>query len=516
MGRGLRSVVGRLLRWLWCLVPVLALALPRDDLRVGLRLEPPVLDPTQTPSASAGEMLHLNVLEGLTFVDKMGQVALRLAQRWAPSPDGLTVDVDLRHGVRFHDGTPLTADLVAQRLNTIVAPGSTNPQKKWFERLQRAQATGPLSLRLVLSAPDPFLRFALALPAAAIVGPAGPDPELPVGTGPFKLMRWEKGRALHLMRFEEYWGPRPALRTVQFVFLSTLAEAESALMEGLIDGLANGAELSAQYVIRPDLQVSPRRTEQKVLLAINNARAPLDDLRVRRALNHAIHRAAFGDFYRTPERARLIGSHFSPDHPAYVDLSQRYPHDPSQARALLRQAGVKPGLTLTLIAPPMLYARKGGLMIAQDLQAVGLQVNIKPVSWKEWLRQVYEKKDYQLTLIAHVEPMDINIYARDDYYFNYRNAEFKALWSQVMRSRTDAELYQGLRAAQRKIADDAVNVFLFMVPQTNVFNRKLDGLWDVSPVPAFALEDAHWRDEDNGGTSPLSVRPGPARHQKSP
>jgi len=92
----------------------------------------------------------------------------------------------------------------------------------------------------------------------------------------------------------------------------------------------------------------------------------------------------------------------------------------------------------------------------------------------------------------HVEPMDLNIYARDDYYFNYDNAAFKAIWERVLNARTEDELHRLLGEAQRRITEDAVNVYLFMRPEQNLMHRDLEGMWEKSPIPSFVLEDIRW------------------------
>lgn len=110
-------------------VPPQALA-ARGDVRLGLSLEPPTLDPTASPSASIGEMLYANVLEGLTVLDAQGQVAPRLASSWNWSANRLELELQLRPDVRFHDGRLLDANVVAWNLRRIIAPDSKNPQKK--------------------------------------------------------------------------------------------------------------------------------------------------------------------------------------------------------------------------------------------------------------------------------------------------------------------------------------------------------------------------------------------------
>lgn len=484
--------------WAWAATLLLALQgvawAAREDVRLGLTLEPPGLDPTSIAAASVGEMLYANVLEGLTVLDAQGRVAPRLATAWQLSADRRQLDLSLRQNVRFHDGRPFNAEVAAWSLGRILAPDTRNPQKKWFERVQSVQVLGPHRLRLQLRAPDPFLPYALALPAAVILHPdsAAQTEQLPVGTGPFRFVRWDKGSRLVLERHTNYWGKTPALTRAEFVFLGGRTEGESLLVEGSVDVLVSVTDRVQNFASRPDLQVLRRQVEQKVLLAINNTRPPFNDLRVRQALSHGLRREPFKMFYGEDLQPAYIGSHFSPNHPAYVDLVNRYPQDAAQARTLLKAAGVKPGTKVALVAPPTRYGRIGSVSVAEDLENLGFQVDVVHLGWKDWLSQVFTKKDYALSLIAHVEPMDLNIYARDDYYFNYDNTGFKALWDQVMDAATEAELNLRLAQAQRRIADDAVNVFLFMVPQTYVAHRKLQGLWTQTPLPVTVLEDLRW------------------------
>jgi len=466
----------------------------RDDVRLGLTLEPPSLDPTTVAAAAVGEMTYANVLEGLTVLDAEGRIAPRLATAWTLSADRKQLEFTLRSGVRFHDSRSFNAEVAAWAVGRMIAADSKNPQKKWFERVQSAQVISPTRLRLNLKAPDPFLPFALALPAAVMLHPASvaTADQHPVGTGPFRFARWDKGTRVVLERNTAYWGKQPALARAEFVFVGGRTEGEALVAEGAVDGLIGVTDRVQPFQGRPDIQVLRRQIEQKVLLAINNARPPFNDLRVRRALSHGIRRDAFRVFYGEDLQPVFIGSHFSPNHQAYVDLVQRYPYDPVQARALLKAAGVKPGTKVPLVAPPTRYGRIGSVSVAEDLENLGFQVDIVNVSWSDWLSQVFTRKDYALSLIAHVEPMDLNIYARDDYYFNYSNAEFKKTWEHVMDAPSEPELIRGLEQAQRRIAEDAVNVFLFMVPQIYVTNRKLQGLWVNTPVPATVLEDVRW------------------------
>ena len=228
------------------------------------------------------------------------------------------------------------------------------------------------------------------------------------------------------------------------------------------------------------------------ILAINNARGPLSDVRVRRALAHAVDRQAVIDGamfgYGTP-----IGTHFAPHHPAYVDLTGTYPYDPEKAKALLAEAGFGEGLTLSLKLPPPSYARRGGEIVAAQLAQVGVTAEISQLEWAGWLEQVFRGGDYDLTIVSHTEPMDIGIYARDKYYFAYQDADFKALMAKLNTTVEEDARYGLLADAQKKLSDDSVNVFLFQLAKHGVWNKDVVGLWENSPVQANDLTAVYWK-----------------------
>src|SRR5690606_536263 len=121
------------------------------------------------------------------------------------------------------------------------------------------------------------------------------------------------------------------------------------------------------------------------------------------------------------------GTHFSPGNAAYLDLTGTYPHDLDKAKALLKEAGLEAGFKATLKLPPVGYARDGGQVIAAQLRKVGIELEIIPVEWAQWLDQVFKAKDFDLTIVSHTEPNDIGIYANKDYYFQYDNPAFQKI-----------------------------------------------------------------------------------------
>ena len=192
-------------------------------------------------------------------------------------------------------------------------------------------------------------------------------------------------------------------------------------------------------------------TEGKTILAINNKKKPLDDLRVRQAIAYAIDRKAIIDGAHERPRRRRSAATSTPNDPGYVDLTGAYPHDPAKAKALLKEAGVTTPLKLTLTLPPPDYARKGGEIIAAELAEVGIQAKIENVEWAQWLSNVYKDHNFDLTIISHVEPLDIGIYANPDYYFQYDSQAFRDdLRAARARRRISTLTRQAIGDAQRQ------------------------------------------------------------------
>ena len=330
-----------------------------------------------------------------------------------------------------------------------------------------------------------------------IVDPASADSNRtePVGTGPLRFARWISGDRVELVRNDDYWGEPAMLSAATFQFIPDPAAAAAAMLAGDVDAFPNfpAPELMAQFEADPRFAVVIGSTEGETILATNNARAPFDDLRVRQAMAHAIDRwaliegAMYG--YGTP-----IGSHFAPHHPAYLDLTNQYPHNPQRARELLAAAGYPDGFSATLRLPPPSYARRSGEIIAAQFAEVGIALELIPLEWAQWLDQVFRGHDYDLTIVSHTEPMDIGIYARDDYYFNYDSPDFDAVMAELAATTNDAQRYRLLGRAQEIIARDAVNGFLFQLPKNGVWNAALEGLWHDSPVQANDLTDVRWRE----------------------
>ena len=317
------------------------------------------------------------------------------------------------------------------------------------------------------------------------VGLAEPD-----GVAPADIDPWDD--RIESTPVDDKVGLALALEAATFKFISDPTAAFAAMMAGDIDAFPGypAPETLPQFEADPRFQVMVGSTEGETILSTNNKSEKLRDLRVRKAIAHAIDRQAIIDGamfgYGTP-----IGTHFAPHHPDYIDLTEQSSYDPAKSRALLKDAGAE-NLTLSLKLPPPSYARRGGEIIAAQLREVGINTTIENLEWAQWLEYVFRGKDFDLSIVSHTEPMDIGIYANPDYYFQYESAEFQGLMDDLKIATDPAQRSALLAKAQQRIADDYVNGYLFQLARTGVANAKINGLWTNAPTQANDLTAVTW------------------------
>ena len=475
--------------------PVGALAQNRKDAVVlAMTLEPPGLDPTAGAASAIAEIVQYNIFETLTKINSDGSVSPLLAESWEVSPDLKTYTFKLRKGVKFQNGEPFNAAAVKFSYDRAGGEKSTNKDKRTFANLT-TQVVDEHTLVVLNKDIDPDLLFALGQATAIIVEPKSADTNAtkPVGTGPYQLGAWNKGSSVVLTAWDGFRAASTIkLRRATFRFISDPAAQVAALLAGDVDLFPRVTPRSVpQFKTNPRFQVLVSGSRAKTILAINNARKPLDDVRVRRAIAAAIDRKAViegaGDGYGAP-----IGSHYVPGAFGYVDTTGVNPFDIEKSKKLLAEAGIKTPLELTLTLPPTPYARQGGEVIVAQLAKVGIVAKTQNVEWAQWLSGTYGNKNYDLTLISHVEPFDLANFAKPDYYWGYQSAKFNDLFNQIKNAPRPQDRARLLGEAQKLLADDAVHAFLYQPQWITVANKNLKGLWKDMPVFVNDLSALSW------------------------
>jgi len=469
----------------------------KNSITIGMQLEPPHLNPTAGAAAAIDEVVYANIFEGLTRFNPDGSIRPALANSWTVSDDGLMYTFSLQENVTFHDGSTFDASDVKFSLDQARSEDSTNAQKALFADINEVNVVDPLTVEVTLNNPNGLFPVNMAWGDAIILDPASADTAetKPIGTGPFMFSDWAEGDRIELVKNPNYWGDEVALESATFKFISDPTAAFGALMTGDVDAFPGfpSPETLGQFEANPNFSVIVGSTEGETILSTNNLADHLSDVRVRKAIAHAINRqelidgAMFG--YGTE-----IGTHFAPHHPDYLDLTGESSYNPELSRQLLNEAGYADGLSLRLHLPPPSYARRGGEIIASQLRAVGIETEIINVEWGVWLEQVFQGKDFDLTIVSHTEPNDINIYARPDYYFQYNNPDLQAIIEEMRLTSDSMRRTELAHQAQTIIAQDYVNGYLFQLPKLGVAQSTIVGLWENSPTQANDLTQVYWQE----------------------
>jgi peptide/nickel transport system substrate-binding protein len=458
--------------------------------------EPPGLDLTATPASATAAVVLYNIQECLVKVDRHGKIVPWLAERWHTT-DNRNYTFFLKRGVRFHNGRELRAADVKFVFDRAMNPETKHPYPAYYAAIGDIIVKDDYTVTFALKSLNANFLLNMARQGSVIYPREAVDTmkSEPLGTGPFKLAEWVRGDRIVLVRNPEYHAKGlPKLDRVVFRFIPDPNATLAALKAGDVDASLFG--LGPEHV--QDLQKDARfqvivgDTTNDVILAMNNSRKPYADVRVRRAVTHAIDKAEVlkGAMFGM---GRILGSNVDPLNPYFVDLAGAMPHDPAKAKKLLAEAGYPNGFeTVLRVSPQYYYTVRSGEIIANHLAKVGVKVKIEQIEWGQWIARVWREAEYDLTIIGHAEAWDISNYANPKYYFRYDSAKFQDLFKKsevTLEDRPRRDLYVQM---QKMLVEDAPAVWLYMHPRLVVAKKGLQGLWKDLPIPSADLSEVSW------------------------
>ena len=325
-----------------------------------------------------------------------GQIVGHLAESFQTSPDGLTIDLTLRQGVTFHDGTPFNAEAVVFNLQRITDPNLRVPLGAPFEVMQSVTTTGEHSVRIALKQPSPIFLKALTITPAGMISPASVQAEgntydsyqHPVGTGPYTFTTFTAGQSLTVTKFPGYWGQQPHYETVEFRIVPEAATRESLLLAGQVDMIILPPVSDLQALRNnPEVNVILGESDRTIYIAFDNVDPLLSNPQVRQALNYAVDKQAIVDNVLFGA-AKVVDAPMSPALFGYCPTGS-YGYDPERAKQLLAAAGAQ-GASLELFTPSGRYVQdqQASEAIAGYLREAGLTVNVTTSDWGAYLGRV--------------------------------------------------------------------------------------------------------------------------------
>ena len=394
-----------------------------EEVVVGAVLEPTNLDLVTQAGAALDQVLLDNVYETLLTATDDGSVEAGLTELPEISEDGLTYTFTIPEGVTFHSGEPLTAADVVWSLDAQRAEGANQAER--LASIDTVEAPDEQTVVVTLSEPDSGLLYTLTRRAGAVLQADATDLETTAnGTGPFRFEERNVGSSITLMRNDDYHGDAPSVSGVTFLYFTDPNAAVNAFTTGDVDILTGvRSELVAPLAENPDYVVNEGSTNGEFTLGFNNDRAPVH--RPGRPPGHPPGHRQGGRAELFNGYGTVIGGPVPPSDPWYEDLTDVAPYDPAAAEAAIEDAGAA-GTPLTLVYPNI-YPTYVAEYVASQLADVGLDVTVELIEFPAWLEQVFTNKDYDMTVVLHVEPRDIGNYANPDYYWKYDSPEVQQL-----------------------------------------------------------------------------------------
>ena len=454
----------------------------RDSVTVGISQDLDSLDPHRAVNAGTGEVLF-NLFEGLMKASPDGGVIPAVARDYAISEDGTVYTFTLREGVTFHNGNQVTVEDVLYSLERCA--GSENdgtPLIAAFSNVKNiaADAEG----RVIVTLAEPSLEFLNSMTAAIIpAGTGSTQATAPVGTGPFSFVSYTPQSSMEVVRFDGYWGEKAHLSKVTFKIITDTNTLVLGLKGGTLDMVIHlpntvSAEVEKDFTVLNDTMKLVQA------LYINQNVKPFDDVRVRQAMYYAINVEEIIDF--VCDGAGIpTGTSMYPAFTKYfvAELAQVYQQDLAKAKQLLAEAGYPNGFNMTITVPSN-YGQHvdTGLIIAQQLSAVGITAVVEEVPWESWVSDVYKGRNYQTTVsgiaasdMTAREMLERYTTGHSKNFIGFSNAEYDDVVSRAMATLDMDEQVELYKRAQEILSEEAASLWIQDLCDLVVMSPALDG-----------------------------------------
>ena len=437
-----------------------------NSVTVGIAQDLSNLDPQLAATAGIREVLF-NIFEGLVKASPDGSVIPAIASDYKLSEDGTTYTFTLREGVTFHNGNPVTIEDVVYSLERCA--GSENdgtPLVSAFSNVSKIEAAD--DTHVVITLAEPSLEFINALTSAIIPKDSGATIATDlVGTGPFKFVSYAPQDNLVMEKYDGYWGEPAKLDKVTFKIVADVNAMVIGLKGGTLDMVIHlpntlEAEVKDEFTVHQDTMKLVQA------LYLNNAVAPFDNELVRQAMYYAINVDEIIDFVCNGAGVATGTSMYPANEKYFVDdLAKNYSQDLEKAKELLTQAGYPDGFSMKITVPSN-YAQHvdTGLVLAEQLKAVGITAEVEQVEWGVWVSDVYRGRQYEAT-VSGIAADDMTAREMLVRYMSDNRKNFIAF--------SDAEYDEVLAKAQTAI-DEEEQTALYKRAE-EILNEKAASLW---------------------------------------
>lgn len=455
----------------------------RSSVTVGILQDLDSLDPHKAVNAGTNEVLF-NIFEGLMKAGTDGSVVPALASDYEISEDGTQYIFTLRTGVKFHNGNEVTVNDVLYSLQRCA--GSENngvPIMSSFANVTKVEAND--NEQIVVSLASPSLEFLNSMTAAIIPeGTGEQQASSPIGTGPFSFVSYSPQSSMEIKRFDDYWGTPAHLEKVTFKIISDTNTLVMGINGGTLDMVIHMPNTLADS-IADGYTVLEDTMKLVQALYINNDVQPFDDVRVRQAMYYALNVPEIIDFV-CDGAGVATGTSMYPAYTKYFipELTETYSQNLDKAKQLLTEAGYPNGFDMTITVPSNYTQHVDtGLVISQQLSAIGITAKVEEVTWETWVSDVYKGRNYQTT-VSGIAASDMTAremlirYTTDNSknFINFSNEEYDDVVSRAVETMKADEQIALYKRAQEILNEEAASLWIQDLCDLVVMRPELDGM----------------------------------------
>lgn len=441
------------------------------------------LDPhiaASTGSAGTREILF-NIFEGLVKPDSNGNLYAAVASHYMVNDDGTVYTFTLRDGVKFHDGTMVTAEDVIYSIERC-ADTSTNetPLVPAFSNIKKIEQKDK---DIVITLEKPDTEF-LSYMTAAIIPKSNQSPEsVAIGTGPYKYISRSPQEEVILEKFDDYYHDNA---TIDHITLKIIANADTIatnLNGGAVDMVAR-VTASQAAELSDDFNVNEGTMNLVQALYLNNGTKPFNDIRVRQALSYAVDKTALIDMV-SEGKGVPIGSSMFPAFAKYFtkELSDNYQYDVDMAKQLLTEAGYPDGFEFTITVPSNYQQHiDTAQVLVEQLKQINVKATINLIEWDSWLSDVYMNRNFESTVVG-VDASSLTARAllerftktASNNFINFSSDAYDKAMKNAMEAADDVEQIKYYKECEKILSEEAANVYIQDLPVYVALNKKYAG-----------------------------------------
>jgi peptide/nickel transport system substrate-binding protein len=443
--------------------PVTTIAGPQQYggiLRIIVGSSPLVLGDPTLMTDSNSNMGMIPCLQALIFSDNAGKMLPVLATDWTVATDNKSITFNLRKGVKFHDGTDFNAQAAKWNLDRMKAT-NRGEVTQW----DSIEATGDYSIRLNLKSFQNTILNGMEGTAAVMVSPTAAQKNgldwiklNPVGTGPYKFKSFSRDVSLEYTRFDDYWGGKPFLDGIKFIYIADGTTAQLAFQSGVSDVVSTMTDsVTADLIKRGYIMEKRPGAMMNLIPDSKHTTSPFADLKVRQAISYAIDRQGLANTlgYGLWEVVNqpAIASHFG-----HIDNSP-YTYDVAKAKQLMKESGYPNGIKASIISSGS-FVRDPLVVIQAQLAAIGIAAELKVVEFAAWNDYVSKGWDNALLWVTQ-GATDTNYVAFLDRYYGAKATRYPVMQkSKELTDLIDKALATPDYATEKSLCQQAVKMIV--------------------------------------------------------